>query len=336
MKQHQSNDYSSLAMERTSDVSYDRKSPSRTPRTSASQLHRINEDGSAHPHQDTNPFSQMKLENHPSSGSVALIVNEPPQTNPAQSGSLEASPRHPDELRNESLDALPTSPGPFLAKSKASLLSLFSRSTFNGLHLLTRQPSINQREHESQSLVDRICHEAFIEIWDPDNIYHIYWDMMMLCLMLYIIIFTPYFIAFDITTSNLNNPIAIVDLVVNCIFMLDVLLVFRCSYPNPDPNQKDPFIRDRWLIARNYVLGWLWVDLISSLPWSQILASVPTNDTLSVTNVLRVSKRIGIRLVTETLLVTIHFFFQSGGSPDPSPPTLPTGQGAQSPHSLQH
>lgn len=130
--------------------------------------------------------------------------------------------------------------------------------------------------------------------------------MIMLFLMIYIVIFTPYFIAFDISTSSLDNPAAITDLIVNCFFMLDVLLMFRCSYPNPDPNSKEKLIKDRWMIAQNYLLGWFWVDIISSLPWSQILAPVSTSNAQSVAMVLRVTRLVRLlRLFQLTKVIRV-------------------------------
>ena len=42
---------------------------------------------------------------------------------------------------------------------------------------------------------------------------------------------TPYYIAFAIDTSEAWTPIGIVDLTINCVFMIDVLVNFRTSYP---------------------------------------------------------------------------------------------------------
>ncbi|GAX74589.1 hypothetical protein CEUSTIGMA_g2037.t1 [Chlamydomonas eustigma] len=117
---------------------------------------------------------------------------------------------------------------------------------------------------------------------DPANRWRIRWDVVLIIAMVYVVVLSPYYIAFDVDTSNLKNAPGAVDLFVNCIFMLDILLNFRTAYPNADGD----LVHNHRKIAIHYMAGWFWLDLVSSLPWDNILNS-PQFALLKVLRLLR-------------------------------------------------
>ncbi len=55
------------------------------------------------------------------------------------------------------------------------------------------------------SLVSFPVKELVWEVWDPSHPYHIRWDFLMLLLMVYVVVVTPYFIAFEINTVSKSS-----------------------------------------------------------------------------------------------------------------------------------
>lgn len=62
--------------------------------------------------------------------------------------------------------------------------------------------------------------------------------------------------------------IKFIDTIVDIIFGLDILIMFRTSYRDP---QSDLKIRDAKQIAINYIKGRFIIDLLASFPFDLIL-----------------------------------------------------------------
>ena len=57
------------------------------------------------------------------------------------------------------------------------------------------------------------------------------------------------------------------EMIVDIMFMLDIVLNFNTGY-----HEKNRMILLRAKIFKNYVTSWFWVDLLSSCPYTWILA----------------------------------------------------------------
>ncbi|KAH3690526.1 hypothetical protein DPMN_194232 [Dreissena polymorpha] len=122
------------------------------------------------------------------------------------------------------------------------------------------------------------------------------WDWIVLVLVLYTAVFTPYQTAFllneeDATMrrnrdsgtrtespeSSRANPLVIIDLIVDLMFIADIFINFRTSYLHNGEvamNQKR--------IAINYLKGWFVIDTIAALPFDLLLFGSGTSDVSDV------------------------------------------------------
>lgn len=115
---------------------------------------------------------------------------------------------------------------------------------------------------------------------------------MMFVLVLYTAIVTPYVAAFLLddeahkrrvatkTYSRYSDPLAIVDLLVDVIFMIDVLINFRTTYVN----KNDEVVSQPGQIAIHYFKGWFIIDMVAAIPFDLLLFGSDTVDDVSLFN----------------------------------------------------
>ena len=54
----------------------------------------------------------------------------------------------------------------------------------------------------------------------------------------------------------------------DCIFFIDIILTFMTAVPDKDDNEH---VYDYKYIAKEYIKGWFWIDLIAILPIDYIM-----------------------------------------------------------------
>ena len=118
------------------------------------------------------------------------------------------------------------------------------------------------------------------------------WDWIVLLLVLYTAVFTPYGAAFllnedevrakrnqDSSTreqsaeTNQANYLVIIELIVDVMFIADILINFRTTYILSGEVVTDP-----QKIARNYLRGWFFVDAVAAIPFDLLLFGTGTSD----------------------------------------------------------
>ncbi|KAL8622307.1 hypothetical protein ACOMHN_043311 [Nucella lapillus] len=111
------------------------------------------------------------------------------------------------------------------------------------------------------------------------------WDWVVLLLVLYTAVFTPYYAAFLLTEEEIRmelnkhartrmqkadggrpDPLVIVDLIVDIMFIADILVNFRTTYVD-----NGEVVSDKHKIAVNYVKGWFLIDTIAAIPFDLLL-----------------------------------------------------------------
>ena len=66
--------------------------------------------------------------------------------------------------------------------------------------------------------------------------------------------------------SDTRAPLQTIERCITLLFIVDLCLNFNTAYLDGSH-----FIVDRSLIARNYLMGWFWIDLASSIPFEDLL-----------------------------------------------------------------
>ncbi|KAJ8251042.1 hypothetical protein GJAV_G00216600 [Gymnothorax javanicus] len=102
------------------------------------------------------------------------------------------------------------------------------------------------------------------------------WDWIILLLVLYTAVFTPYSAAFLLneeederrrTCGYTCNPLNVVDLVVDVMFIVDILINFRTTYVNSN----DEVVSHPARIAQHYFKGWFLIDIVAAIPFDLLI-----------------------------------------------------------------
>ncbi|XP_050537378.1 potassium voltage-gated channel subfamily H member 8 isoform X2 [Daktulosphaira vitifoliae] len=91
------------------------------------------------------------------------------------------------------------------------------------------------------------------------------WDWLILIATFYVAIVVPYNASF----VNTDKPSMVSDVVVESLFIVDILFNFRTTFVN----KKGEVVSDSKSIAFNYLKSWFVVDLFAALPFDLLYAS---------------------------------------------------------------
>ncbi|CAL1680333.1 unnamed protein product [Lasius platythorax] len=91
------------------------------------------------------------------------------------------------------------------------------------------------------------------------------WDWLILIATFYVAIIVPYNASF----INTDRPTMVSDVVVEALFIIDILFNFRTTYVS----RKGEVVSNSKSIAVNYVKGWFFVDIVAALPFDFLYAS---------------------------------------------------------------
>ncbi|XP_058124287.1 potassium voltage-gated channel subfamily H member 6 [Anopheles coustani] len=109
------------------------------------------------------------------------------------------------------------------------------------------------------------------------------WDWIILLLVMYTAIFTPYVAAFLLSEPDYNSrknrkyaddPIVIIDLIVDVTFVVDILINFRTTFVNG----QDEVVSHPGRIAVHYLSGWFLIDLVAAIPFDLLLVGSDTDE----------------------------------------------------------
>ncbi|CAH0600507.1 unnamed protein product [Chrysodeixis includens] len=120
------------------------------------------------------------------------------------------------------------------------------------------------------------------------------WDWLILMLVIYTAIFTPYVAAFQLNEPDFDkrsrsfgeDPIVVIDMIVDVTFIIDILINFRTTYVNvADEVESDPA-----KIAMHYLRGWFLIDLVAAIPFDLLLFGTDTDDTTTLIGLLKTAR----------------------------------------------
>ncbi|XP_044591044.1 potassium voltage-gated channel subfamily H member 7 isoform X5 [Cotesia glomerata] len=121
------------------------------------------------------------------------------------------------------------------------------------------------------------------------------WDWIILLLVMYTAIFTPYVAAFLLSEPDYNSrkakkysddPIVIIDLIVDVTFVIDILINFRTTFVNTN----DEVVSGPWKIAVHYLRGWFIIDLVAAIPFDLLLYGYNTDETTTLMGLLKTAR----------------------------------------------
>ncbi|XP_033216833.1 potassium voltage-gated channel subfamily H member 2 isoform X2 [Belonocnema kinseyi] len=121
------------------------------------------------------------------------------------------------------------------------------------------------------------------------------WDWVILILVMYTAIFTPYVAAFLLAEPDYNrvkskkygeDPIVIIDLIVDVTFIVDILINFRTTFVNSN----DEVVSHPGKIAVHYLKGWFIIDLVAAIPFDLLLFGSDTDETTTLIGLLKTAR----------------------------------------------
>lgn len=103
------------------------------------------------------------------------------------------------------------------------------------------------------------------------------WDWLILLLVIYTAVFTPYSAAFLLNEEQVEekhwdcsyscDPLNIIDLIVDIMFIVDIVINFRTTYVNVN----DEVVSHPGKIAIHYFKGWFLIDMVAAIPFDLLI-----------------------------------------------------------------
>ena len=102
------------------------------------------------------------------------------------------------------------------------------------------------------------------------------WDWLILLLVIYTAVFTPYSAAFLLSDQDESqrgdcgytcSPLTMVDLIVDIMFVVDIVINFRTTYVNTN----DEVVSHPRHIAVHYFKGWFLIDMVAAIPFDLLI-----------------------------------------------------------------
>ncbi|CAI5446203.1 unnamed protein product [Caenorhabditis angaria] len=130
------------------------------------------------------------------------------------------------------------------------------------------------------------------------------WDWIILLLVIYTAIFTPYVAAFllpeiqkSFRTTKFADPLEIVDLIVDIMFIVDIIINFRTTYVN----ENDEVVSHPGKIANHYFKGWFIIDMIAAVPFDLLLVNPNNEETTTLIGLLKTARLLRLVRVARKL-----------------------------------
>ncbi|ESN95216.1 hypothetical protein HELRODRAFT_86941, partial [Helobdella robusta] len=136
------------------------------------------------------------------------------------------------------------------------------------------------------------------------------WDWIILILVLYTAICTPYVAAFLLSDNEKRklsgsalerykqkDPLTIIDLIVDIMFIIDIFINFRTTYVN----KNEEVITNAGKIAIHYFKGWFIIDMVAAIPFDLLLFGSNTDETTTLIGLLKTARLLRLVRVARKL-----------------------------------
>ncbi|XP_051567840.1 potassium voltage-gated channel subfamily H member 7-like isoform X2 [Myxocyprinus asiaticus] len=132
------------------------------------------------------------------------------------------------------------------------------------------------------------------------------WDWLILLLVIYTAIFTPYSAAFllnDLEERKRRecgyscSPLNVVDLIVDIMFIVDILINFRTTYVNTN----EEVVSHPAKIAVHYFKGWFLIDMVAAIPFDLLIFGSGSEETTTLIGLLKTARLLRLVRVARKL-----------------------------------
>ncbi|XP_047457799.1 potassium voltage-gated channel subfamily H member 7-like [Mugil cephalus] len=132
------------------------------------------------------------------------------------------------------------------------------------------------------------------------------WDWLILLLVIYTAILTPYSAAFLLNDQEEQkrrecgyscSPLNVVDLIVDIMFIIDILINFRTTYVN----QNEEVVSHPAKIAIHYFKGWFLIDMVAAIPFDLLIFGSGSDETTTLIGLLKTARLLRLVRVARKL-----------------------------------
>ncbi|KAI7808785.1 putative potassium voltage-gated channel subfamily H member 7 [Triplophysa rosa] len=132
------------------------------------------------------------------------------------------------------------------------------------------------------------------------------WDWLILLLVIYTAILTPYSAAFLLNDREEQkrrecgyscNPLNVVDLIVDIMFIIDILINFRTTYVNLN----EEVVSHPGKIAIHYFKGWFLIDMVAAIPFDLLIFGSGSDETTTLIGLLKTARLLRLVRVARKL-----------------------------------
>ncbi|XP_033623571.1 potassium voltage-gated channel subfamily H member 6 isoform X2 [Fukomys damarensis] len=132
------------------------------------------------------------------------------------------------------------------------------------------------------------------------------WDWLILLLVIYTAVFTPYSAAFLLSDQDESqrgacgytcSPLTMVDLVVDIMFVVDIVINFRTTYVNSN----DEVVSHPRRIAVHYFKGWFLIDMVAAIPFDLLIFRTGSDETTTLIGLLKTARLLRLVRVARKL-----------------------------------
>ncbi|XP_041282217.1 potassium voltage-gated channel subfamily H member 6 isoform X2 [Onychostruthus taczanowskii] len=133
------------------------------------------------------------------------------------------------------------------------------------------------------------------------------WDWLILLLVIYTAVFTPYSAAFLLNEEQVEekrwdcsyscDPLNIIDLIVDIMFIVDIVINFRTTYVNIN----DEVVSHPGKIAIHYFKGWFLIDMVAAIPFDLLIFRSGSDETTTLIGLLKTARLLRLVRVARKL-----------------------------------
>ncbi|EHB07360.1 Potassium voltage-gated channel subfamily H member 6 [Heterocephalus glaber] len=132
------------------------------------------------------------------------------------------------------------------------------------------------------------------------------WDWLILLLVIYTAVFTPYSAAFLLSDQDESqrgacgytcSPLTMVDLIVDIMFVVDIVINFRTTYVNSN----DEVVSHPRRIAVHYFKGWFLIDMVAAIPFDLLIFRTGSDETTTLIGLLKTARLLRLVRVARKL-----------------------------------
>ncbi|XP_004374291.1 potassium voltage-gated channel subfamily H member 6 isoform X3 [Trichechus manatus latirostris] len=132
------------------------------------------------------------------------------------------------------------------------------------------------------------------------------WDWLILLLVIYTAVFTPYSASFLLSDQDESRRgdcsytcslLTVVDLIVDIMFVVDIVINFRTTYVNTN----DEVVSHPRCIAVHYFKGWFLIDMVAAIPFDLLIFRTGSDETTTLIGLLKTARLLRLVRVARKL-----------------------------------